>query len=75
MILSAKILEHKIINPKIKSIFIITIATANNVSVEATSLLELETIKLSKVLTSVIKFAAILPLPKLSYSFIFTFFR
>ena len=49
--------------------------TAKRVKEEVISLLETFTIKLSRVFTSVIKFADILPLPKLSYSFIFTFFR
>ena len=64
-----------IINPKTKSIFIITKPTAKRVKEEVISLLETFTIKLSRVFTSVIKFADIFPLPKLSYSFIFTFFR
>ena len=47
-------------------------ATAINVRIEAMNLLAIETIKLSKVFTSVIKFAEIEPEPQLSYSFIFT---
>ena len=49
-----------------------TIATAIKVKIEVINLLATVTIKLSKVFTSVTKFAPIEPEPKLSYSFIFT---